>query len=171
MKVILLMAITLDGKIGKDSDHFPDWTGKEDKKLFVEITKRVGAMIIGSKTYKTIGKPLPNRKNIIMTRDKSRKSEWDNLIFTDQTPVDILADLENDGYSEVILAGGTLVNSLFARAHLIDEIIVTISPKIFGVGISLFDPEIAMDLELEEVKPLGIDLIYAKYKVKKSESD
>lgn len=38
MKIILLIALTLDGKIGKMPDHFPAWTGSEDKKLFVAIT-------------------------------------------------------------------------------------------------------------------------------------
>ncbi|HHC25729.1 MAG TPA: dihydrofolate reductase, partial [Desulfobacterales bacterium] len=39
MKVTLLMAVTLDGRIGKTADHFVNWAGKEDRKLFVEVTK------------------------------------------------------------------------------------------------------------------------------------
>lgn len=62
MKVTLLMAMTLDGKIGKSHDHFPDWTGKADKTLFVRLTKKAGVIIMGSKTFDTIGRPLPNRK-------------------------------------------------------------------------------------------------------------
>ena len=65
MTVTLLMALTLDGKIAKDPDHYPDWTGKEDKKLFAEISKKAGVVIMGSKTFDTFGKPLPNRKNVI----------------------------------------------------------------------------------------------------------
>ena len=42
MKLILLMAVTLDGKTGKDSEHFFDWTEQEDKKFFVQITKKPG---------------------------------------------------------------------------------------------------------------------------------
>lgn len=38
MKVTLVMAITQDGKIGRSPNHFPDWTGKEGKKLFAEIS-------------------------------------------------------------------------------------------------------------------------------------
>ncbi|MDM8539056.1 dihydrofolate reductase, partial [Desulfobacterales bacterium HSG17] len=66
------MAQTLDGKIAKDADHFPDWTGPEDKKLFVKLTKQAGCLIMGSKTYDTIGRPLPGRKNVIMTKDKKK---------------------------------------------------------------------------------------------------
>jgi len=165
MKVTLMMAITLDGRIGKSPDHFPDWTGKADKKLFVALTKRAGALIMGSKTFDTIGKPLPGRKNVIMSRNKTRKSEWENLVFTDASPRDILKNLETEGFSEVILAGGALVNSLFAEEKLIDEIIVTISPKIFGVGMSLFAEEISMELELRTMEKLDRHRVCLTYGV------
>ncbi|MDM8538797.1 dihydrofolate reductase family protein [Desulfobacterales bacterium HSG17] len=155
MKVLVLMAITLDGKIGKSPDHFPDWTGKEDKKLFADLSRKAGAVIMGSKTFDTIGKPLAGRENIILTRDKTRNSQWDNLVFTHDSPKKILEDLNNQGFSEVILAGGALVNSIFAEENLIDEIIVTISPKIFGFGLSLFTQEISMELDLKQVEKLG----------------
>ena len=32
MHVSLMVAITADGKIARDVDHYPDWTGKADKK-------------------------------------------------------------------------------------------------------------------------------------------
>jgi len=167
MKVILVMALTVDGKIGRSSDHFPDWTGTEDKKNFAEISKKAGAVIMGSKTFDTFGFPLPDRKNIILTRDKNRRSRWENLAYTDKKPREILRDLDKEGFSHVILAGGSLVNSLFAEENLIDEVIVSISPKIFGDGISLFAKEISMELELEEMKKIGRNLVFLKYKVLK----
>lgn len=165
MKVTVLMAMTLDGKIGRSPDHFPDWTGTADKKLFVDLSKRAGVVIMGSKTYDTIGRPLPERKNIVMTRDVSRTSRWDNLIFTQASPREILSQLEGEGYSEVILAGGALVNSLFAEAGLIDEIVVTISPKVFGYGISLFTEEVSMDLFLKGVRQIDENLVCLTYGV------
>jgi dihydrofolate reductase len=167
MKVTLLMAITLDGKIGKTPDHFPDWTGPEDKKLFVSITRRAGAVIMGSKTYDTIRMPLPGRKNVVLTRDKSRVSDWENLWFTDESPQAVLDALEREGYQEAILAGGALINSLFAEAGLIDDIIVTISPTIFGHGLSLFTQEISMDLKLMDLRRLGANLVCLTYHVVK----
>ena len=93
MNVILLMVMTMDGKIARSSMELVDWTGKEDKKYFVQITKDAGAMIMGSKTFDTFGYPLPDRKNIVMTRNKKRKSLDNNLIFTDNSPQKILQDL------------------------------------------------------------------------------
>ena len=77
MKVILIMAMTVDGKIGKSHDHFPDWTGTEDKRLFAKISRQAGVVIMGSKTFDTIGKPLPQRKNVILTRNRARRSAWE----------------------------------------------------------------------------------------------
>ena len=165
MNVTLLMAITLDGKIAKGPDHYSDWTGKEDKKLFVGISKKAGGVIMGSKTFDTFGSPLPNRKNVILTRNKNRISEWKNLVYTDKKPAEILKNLKEEGYSSVVLAGGAIINSLFAREKLIDEIIVTVSPKIFGYGISLFTENISMDLKLEAAERVSSDLVCLKYKV------
>lgn len=165
MKVVLLMALTADGKIAKDSNHFPDWTGKADKKLFVSITKRAGVLIMGSKTYDTIGKPLPGRLNIVMTRNKERKSKWDNLIYTDASPQSLLADLKKRGYSEVILAGGRTINDIFGQENLIDEIDLTIAPKIFGSGMSLFSRKLELELELLHLTELEPNVVYLKYRV------
>ncbi len=165
MKVTLLMAITLDGKIGKDSNHFPDWTGKEDKKLFVEMTKKTGVLIMGSKTFDTIGRPLPKRKNIIMTRDKTRISEWENLVFTQDSPKEILKKLEKEGFEEVILAGGRQINTIFAKEKLINEIVVTVSPFIFGKGLGLFTDEIFLNLSLLDMKQISEDVICLNYRV------
>jgi len=68
----------------------------------------------------------------------------------------------------VILAGGALINSLFADENLIDEIIVTISPMVFGYGISLFTEEISMSLELDDCRRIGKNLVYLKYTVLKN---
>jgi len=167
MKVTLVMAMTLDGKIGKSADHFPDWTGKEDKRMFVEITRRAGVIIMGSRTFLTIGKPLPGRKNIILTRDPRRTSDDPSLVFTHQPLKELIANLEKDGYQEVILAGGALINSLFAKEELIDEILVTVSPFIFGQGLSLFTEDISMDLELLNMEQLGKNRVCLTYRVLK----
>ena len=74
-------------------------------------------------------------------------------------------DLEAEGYTEVILAGGAGVNTLFAKANLIDHIIVTISPIVFGTGLSLFSEAVYMDLELKSLDPIGQNLVCLTYEV------
>lgn len=168
MKVVLMMAATVDGKIGRTSQEFPDWTGKEDKIMFKQATQRAGVVIMGSKTYDAIGKPLPGRKNVVLTRNKNRRSRHENLVYSDTKPQQLLEELRREGYTEVVLAGGAIINSLFAREDLIDEIHITYAPKIFGEGISLFSEAVSMALQLMAVERLGSDHILAKFRVLKN---
>ena len=108
MKVTLLMALTADGKIGKHAAHYPDWSGKEDKKRFKQITLAAGVVVMGSATYDTIGRPLPGRKNIVLTRKTDRCANQDNLVFTNQKPAEIIRDLKSEGFEHVILIGGDI---------------------------------------------------------------
>lgn len=165
MKTILMMAQSIDGKIARHPDHFPSWTGSADKRLFAEVTRRAGVMIMGSRTFDTLGEPLPGRKHVVMTRDRSRRSRWENLVYTDAPPRTVLKDLENDGYTEVILTGGAIINGLFAREALIDEVMITVTPLIFGEGISLFDRDLSMELELLETRGIGEDRVLLHYRV------
>jgi dihydrofolate reductase len=165
MKLILLMAQTVDGKIARDSAHFPDWTASADKRYFAARTREAGVIIMGSKTFDTLGKPLPERKNVVLTRNAQRVGQPPELVFTDDPPARLLAKLAAEGYREAILAGGARVNSLFAAEHLIDEIIVTLSPLLFGSGLSLFDMPLDLHLRLLEVRRLEADLVLLRYEV------
>ncbi len=165
MKVILLMAVTVDGLIAKDSMQLVNWTGKADKKYFVHVTKDAGAMIMGSKTFDTIGLVLPDRKNIVMTRDKSRISHNKDLIFTDQSPPQILSELESRGFSRVALIGGAMINSLFMKQGLISEIHITMVPIIFGIGLTLFSEPMDGKLELIDVQKIEAGHVLIKYRV------
>lgn len=163
MKLVLLMAMSLDGRTALHPAHFPDWTEKADKRLFVEVTRRAGVVIMGSRTYDTIGRPLPGRKNVILTRDPARVSHQDNLLFTSRAPREILDTLAAEGHAEAVLAGGATVNTLFAREDLIDEMIVTIAPRLFGQGLSLFEPGVEMSLRLLSVDRLGEQMVQLRY--------
>ncbi len=167
MKLTLLMALTLDGKTGKSADHFPDWTGSADKRLFARLSRQAGVVIMGSRTFDTIGTPLSGRKNVVLTRSTQRRSQWPNLVYSGKPPGEILAGLEQEGYGAAILAGGTQINSLFAAEGLIDEIIVTISPLIFGRGLSMFNGEIFMTLALQAVEQLDANVVCLRYRVVK----
>ena len=165
MKVILLMALTVDGKIARHPGHFIDWSGKADKKLFVQMTQKAGVLIMGSRTYDTIGHPLPGRKNVVLTRNKDRTSDTPDLVFTDQKPADLLSDLKADGYTRVILTGGSTVNTLFARENLIDEMVLTITPKIFGAGMGLFSQELDLSLVLKSMAKMDDERVVLRYQV------
>jgi dihydrofolate reductase len=58
-----------------------------------------------------------------------------------------------------------VVNTLFARQGLIDEIMLTICPLFFGSGIALFSEEVPLKLRLLSTEVLGSDAILAHYEV------
>jgi dihydrofolate reductase len=165
MEVLLLMAMTLDGKIARDSLQLVDWTGKADKQYFVRVTREAGVVIMGSKTFDTIGRPLPGRKNIVMTRNPDRTSDVENLVFTDQSPTQIINALKEEGFDRVALIGGAIVNSLFAQENLITQIHVTLVPALFGRGLSLFRNPLDLKLELVENREIDKGHLLLVYRV------
>lgn len=168
MKVTCLMAQTLDGKIAKDAHHFADWTESADKKLFRAETKRVGVMIFGRTTFETLPGVLPGRLTVVMSRSAGAWEEREqNLVFTSKNPQEILEHLTSLGFEETIVAGGTTINSLFAREGLIDELLLTISPLTFGQGLGVFADDIELDLDLLSLEPLGEKSITTRYKIVK----
>jgi|SRR6056297_363068 len=66
--ISIVAALAKNGVIGKDN-QLP-WGIKKDMKRFKKLTLKK-PVIMGRKTYKSIGKPLPDRINIILTRKKN----------------------------------------------------------------------------------------------------
>ena len=165
MKVTMIMAMTVDGMIARHPNHFPDWTGKEDKRMFKALTTESGVIIMGSRTYATIGRPLPNRLNVVMTRKPDRYEGKENLLFTSDPPRTILEKLSAKGYSKASLTGGATISSLFANERLIDEMVVTVLPMVFGQGLSLFKEPMDETLELighRELEP-GVLVLHYRF--------
>ena len=71
-KISLIVAISKNRAIGKDNKLL--WYIPEDLKRFRAITNG-HPIIMGRKTFESIGKPLPNRTNIVITRDENYKPE------------------------------------------------------------------------------------------------
>ncbi len=66
----IIVAIARNGVIGSDNRLL--WHISEDLRRFKAITSG-HTVIMGRKTYESIGRPLPNRRNIIITRDVNRE--------------------------------------------------------------------------------------------------
>jgi len=161
----MMMAMTVDGKIAKNSSHLPDWTSKEDKELFVKISKKHQVVMMGDKTFYTLPAPFKSRLNVVFTLDKNPPKK-EGVKWVSGKPENVLKELENMGYKQALLGGGTFLNTLFLEKKLIDEIILTIEPKIFGDGLSLFNKNFNIELQLLEVKKINANAIMLRYKVK-----
>jgi dihydrofolate reductase len=148
----MIIATSLDGYIARfENDFSLDWTSPEDKKFFIERTKKAGVVIFGKKTYETISHPLKERLNIVYSRDK----KYEGVEITQKSPKELLVELEARGFSEVAICGGASIYTLFMKAGVVNEIYLTIEPVIFGKGIKLFNEKINYNLKLLETKKLN----------------
>jgi len=155
MKCFIIAAMTADGYIAKASDHPAVWTSKEDKKRFVELTKRAGVVVMGLNTWRTLGKPLKDRTNIVYSPDPVEGVET-----TKKPPAEFLRELEGRGFKEVAICGGTSIYSMFIKSGLVDKLYITVEPILFGDGMRLFNEAVDLKLKLiDEVRTEGGTLL------------
>ena len=166
MRVLIIAALTVDGFIGRSSGHFADWTGGADKKVFVELTKKAGLVVMGSRTFATIGRALPERRNIVLT-SRPDEIKVEGVEATSETPADLLKRLEGEGVNDVAVIGGSAVYHSFMRAGLVEELYVTYVPVLFGSGVTLFSDELDCRLTLNEKTELPDGAVLMHYIVKK----
>lgn len=166
MKVFIIAAVTADGFIARNPGHLADWTGKEDKKIFVRLTKEAGVMVMGSRTFATIGRALPGRRTIVYTSNP-RTITAEGVETTDETPAKLAQRLKNEGVKALAVCGGTTIYDLFIGAGLVDELYLTIVPVLFGRGVSLFSKEQDTRLSLLDSQQLNAGSVLLHYAVKR----
>lgn len=164
MNVFIVAAVSADGFIARDANQPANWTSKEDKKVFVSLTKRAGVMVMGHNTYKTIGKALPGRRTIVYS---STPISDEGVEVTDEKPTELLTRLGKEGYQEVAIVGGQKIYDLFLTANVVDELYITLEPKLFGSGLSLFSSSVDTDLQLHNVAKLNDATLLLHYEVQK----
>jgi len=174
MRIILVFVCTLDGKITKWGDpRVSSWTSEEDKKYFRHIWNEAPLIVMGSNTF--MAEKLGSLKDhliVVMTRNASNFKDTEvpgRLEFSDETPAQLAIRYAKEEYGTMLVVGGAQIATSFLKAELIDEIWLTIEPKIFGRG-GNFVSEQDLDLELrliscEQVNPEGT--LFTRYMVKK----
>ena len=137
--------MTADGFIAKDEKHASfGWNSKEDKKRFIELTKKAGVVVMGSKTFATMPGLLKERTNIVYSHSKN----FEGAETTQKEPHALLAELEGRGFKEVAICGGAHIYTMFMKAKVVDRLFLTIEPLLFGNGVRLFTDDLHFKLNL-----------------------
>ncbi len=110
-----VVAMTPQRIIGKDGSM--PWHLPEDLKLFRSLTTG-HPILMGRKTYESIGRPLPQRQNIVLTRQKDWQPEGVTVIHH----LDELAELELIDPKVMLIGGGQLYALLLEHC---DELYVS----------------------------------------------
>lgn len=163
MKIILVMVASADGKTTKWTESaVHGWSSKEDSEHFRSLKSKHRLIVMGRKTYEHVKNEIvlsPNILRIVMTQrpaDFSGDTVAGQLEFTDEPPVTLVRRLESLGFDTMLLVGGSELNGGFLEDKLINECYLTIEPRFFGSGKSIFaDTKIDVQLQLMELHKLN----------------
>lgn len=174
MKVTMVMLASVDGKTtqGNNSNIYI-WSSKEDQKHFFSLIKKNNLIIMGRATYdasQPVIKIEKGKLRIVLTRRPEKylnQTIKDQLEFSDQSPEKLVRRLSLLGYKKMLLVGGSIVNGLFLKQNLVDELYLTIEPKIFGDGKNIIEGQLLnKSLQLISIKKLNnVGTLLLKYRV------
>ena len=161
MKIIL--AVDENFAIGKDNKLL--FHISEDLKHFKKTTLN-SIVIMGRKTYESMGGALPKRDNLILTRNKDYKAD-DAKVFTDKE--DILTYVKNNPDKEAFVIGGGEIVNIFLDDC--DEAIITkVMEKVEDADTYLHNFDKDPDFDLVEESDIkdeeGVKFIYVRYRRK-----
>lgn len=112
MTISIIVAMTADRVIGRDNTL--PWRLPADLRRFKRLT--LGHhLVVGRKTWESIGRPLPGRKMVVITRQRKFRADGVEVVHSVD---DALAVARENGEDEVFIAGGEeIYRQTLARAH------------------------------------------------------
>lgn len=143
MNIAILAGIGANNELGKDNELL--WHLPLDMKHFRDIT-RDHAVIMGRKTFEsiisTLGKPLPNRQNIVITRDISYTAQGITIAHSFEEALEKVdkekypGEVFNIGGAQIYAEGLPYTDTLYiTHVHgdfpLADTFFPTIDPTLF----------------------------------------
>ncbi len=157
MAIIGIVAIAQNYAIGKDG-KLP-WHYSADLKFFKQTTLN-HAVVMGFNTWKSIGKPLPQRLNIVLSRSSNLESQPSVLLLRSTNEVLSLANYLN---CDLFVIGGAKTYENFTDT--IENWIVTEVPETIEDADTFMPRDFLDGFEVKETRELGDDLrvkIYGK---------
>ena len=134
MKISAIVAIASNGAIGKGNDLI--WRLPNDLKYFKKITSG-HHIIMGRKNYESIGRPLPNRTNVVITRNESYREKGVEVCHSLEGALKIA---EANGETEVFIIGGAQIYEM--AMPIIDTLYLTEVHQEFE-GDVFFQPDLS----------------------------
>ena len=109
MIVSLIAAVAANGVIGRDGDL--PWRLSDDLRHFKAMT--LGKpVIMGRKTWQSIGRPLPGRRNIVVSRDAAFTAQGVEIVASIDAALAAIAGAEE----AMVIGGGAIYAQALARA-------------------------------------------------------
>ena len=164
-KIIAIAACSIDGFIARADDELISWSSKEDKRLFAEETRKARVVIMGSRTFQTLPRPLDSRLNIILTSHTQDCTDIPGqLEFINLLPEQVAHELGRRNFQTAFVCGGARTYTEFLKMQLLDELWLTVEPVIFGKGIAIFNETVyGVANRLIDTRQLNRDTVHLRY--------
>lgn len=114
MFISLVVAAANNNVIGKDNQLV--WNLPNDMKFFKNVTWGM-PVVMGRKTYEALGKPLPGRKNIVITRQPNWKAEGTIAVKSLEDATFLVKEM--DVKEMMVIGGGEIFKLVFEKAKRI----------------------------------------------------
>ncbi|GAB1489455.1 hypothetical protein MASR2M8_19080 [Opitutaceae bacterium] len=175
MQIVLIAAQSLDGFITRHDEPGAKFTSAEDKAWFGRTLQEFDASILGGVTYRAeralfLNNRKPGRQRVVMTRQPEAHAADampGMLEFTADAPAALVGRLRDDGHRRCALLGGAQIHRQFLEAGLVDELWVTLEPRLFGSGTPLVGGKVDIALHLLGTEALGGDTQLVRYAVRR----
>ena len=160
--IAMIAGVAENGVIG--SDQAIPWRVPSDMAFFKKTTMGK-PIIMGRKQYETVGRPLPGRTNIVITRQQDYQPEGVLVFHSLDEAIEKASQIAAaDGADEImIIGGGELYAQLMARADRLYITHIDLSPA-GDVRFPAIKPEDWAVVDLPEIAPSPKD--EATYRVK-----
>lgn len=144
------MAVSLNAMAARENQS-EDFLSHNDWELFVDLLRDAEALVWGRVTHELfigmVRQLFPDLPVAVLTHDPAFVVDGGTVCAA--SPEQALAELAARGAATALLAGGPHVNGAFARARLIDEVILGVEPVLVTPGIPLLvgdAPDLRLDL-------------------------
>ena len=97
-QIIIVVAVSENNAIGKNNQLL--WHMPTDLKHFKSITSG-GTVVMGRKTFDSVGRPLPNRRNIVITRQKNLEIDGVEVVNSLDSALELAS-----GEEKIFIVGG-----------------------------------------------------------------
>ena len=130
--ITIIAAIAKNNALGKDNDLI--WHLPADLKRFKKVTTG-HHILMGRNTFESIGKPLPNRTTVIITRNNDYFIDGCLVANSIEDALELAKDDE-----EIFVIGGAQIYKQAIENNLVDKLDITIVHETFEADV--FFPEI-----------------------------
>ena len=168
--ISLIVAVAQNNAIGRNNELL--WHISEDLKYFKSTTTG-HPVIMGRKTYESIGSPLPGRRNIVLTRGELEIPPVKNPQTTSMEVVNSLDKVYEIASGEeefFVMGGGMLYNETFGKAdylYLTRIYAAAEDADTFFPAVEESEWDVVRESDLLHDQENGIDFRFIVYKRKK----